>query len=224
MSPDVVHPITVEHRWGHPELFRYNVHSFETVQICLDCGADHRCLHLTARHNSLRPEEELKEDPSKVQQLVGLVQQIIEALNEIECNVFQGTDYSNLQQFAEEMELRYQPAINRNDVTFGLAAHLAGVRASSKPARKRVRSILMAHKQGLVCNRCDSVAESSADLTEDHIIPKEKGGQAQLPNLQLLCRKCNLDKGNGPPGHRDVSPFLHQGPACKHRIKCTEIR
>lgn len=35
-----------------------------------------------------------------------------------------------------------------------------------------------------------------ADLTIDHIIPYKLGGNNDLKNLQILCRKCNLKKGS----------------------------
>lgn len=46
-----------------------------------------------------------------------------------------------------------------------------------------------------VCHRSDLV------LHVDHIVPISKGGTAAYKNLQILCQRCNLAKGNN---------FLHQ--------------
>lgn len=33
-------------------------------------------------------------------------------------------------------------------------------------------------------------------MTIDHIIPKAKGGNNSITNMQLMCRKCNMKKGS----------------------------
>lgn len=33
-------------------------------------------------------------------------------------------------------------------------------------------------------------------MTKDHIVPKSKGGLNRLENYQVMCTRCNLDKGN----------------------------
>ena len=38
-------------------------------------------------------------------------------------------------------------------------------------------------------------AEVKKNLEIDHVIPKAKGGRDSIENLQLLCQKCNREKG-----------------------------
>lgn len=45
-------------------------------------------------------------------------------------------------------------------------------------------------------NRCRKCGRKSNDLEVDHIYPISKGGKSTFDNLQTLCRKCNLKKGD----------------------------
>lgn len=48
------------------------------------------------------------------------------------------------------------------------------------------------HRDGGRCAQC-----GSSDYPEfDHRIPRSKGGQNTVENIQILCRRCNLKKGN----------------------------
>lgn len=42
----------------------------------------------------------------------------------------------------------------------------------------------------------DLYTKNNTLMTIDHIIPKSKGGQKHIDNLQPMCSKCNCEKGN----------------------------
>jgi hypothetical protein len=44
--------------------------------------------------------------------------------------------------------------------------------------------------------RCRQCGYAGPYLEYDHIIPRSKGGRNTIGNIQLLCRQCNLKKGN----------------------------
>jgi len=46
-------------------------------------------------------------------------------------------------------------------------------------------------RDGLGCRHCGSVE----DLTYDHIVPRVKGGDDEVANLQAFCTPCNSRKG-----------------------------
>lgn len=46
-----------------------------------------------------------------------------------------------------------------------------------------------------MCPYCNKKLKPK-DLSVDHIIPKSRGGSDDIRNLRLVCKKCNLLKGN----------------------------
>lgn len=50
-------------------------------------------------------------------------------------------------------------------------------------------------RDGHRCRNC-GISQRYADLEIDHIIPISKGGKSTYDNLQTLCHKCNVEKGD----------------------------
>ena len=64
-----------------------------------------------------------------------------------------------------------------------------------KPRREAIPRLVQREvwqRDGGKCVECSS----NAKLCFDHIVPFSKGGSNTVRNLQLLCEKCNLSKGN----------------------------
>lgn len=71
----------------------------------------------------------------------------------------------------------------------------AKLRAETKRKRHAIRKAIRQEvwsRDGGRCVECGS----DQDLHIDHIIPLSRGGSDTLENLQILCARCNLSKGN----------------------------
>lgn len=71
---------------------------------------------------------------------------------------------------------------------------LGGINPNT-PAKRKWR---LAIRDGLFCQMCKKPS-SKNDLTVDHFIPASKGGSSMMSNLWLLCRGCNMKKGDKMP-------------------------
>jgi 5-methylcytosine-specific restriction endonuclease McrA len=58
-------------------------------------------------------------------------------------------------------------------------------------AHKETRQKMHLAKTVAACVNCGS----TENLTQDHVIPRSKGGPNGLANKQLLCQPCNVTKG-----------------------------
>jgi 5-methylcytosine-specific restriction protein A len=56
-----------------------------------------------------------------------------------------------------------------------------------------LRPVVLA-RDGRVCRQCGAEG-STTKLHIDHIVPLAKGGSSDPSNLQVLCQRCNLEKG-----------------------------
>lgn len=56
----------------------------------------------------------------------------------------------------------------------------------------KAQRILVFTRDGAACVLCGA----TSDLHIDHIFPHSKGGRTEVDNLQTLCRRCNLQKGD----------------------------
>lgn len=68
---------------------------------------------------------------------------------------------------------------------------------TSRTASKKLRAQIFERDQS-TCQNCGANEETKpgVKLVLDHIIPYSKGGETIYENLQVLCRKCNIEKRN----------------------------
>ena len=217
--PGRIHEFEIIHDWGDPVTLSSDGTGFQSVKTCLDCGREQRTLHLRTyengngdgQHGSWEDEEALQNAAASFRRLGVALEQYVQDLL---CD----TEFDDLDQVRSLLSERYERRIENHDMTLELIDYFTRSRT-----RKQKRKVILALKQGLVCSRCDPTAPSLDDLTEDHIIPRQHGGQSKLDNLQLLCGECNKDKENRLPSDMDRSPFGTPAEPCLHRIACREF-
>lgn len=93
----------------------------------------------------------------------------------------------------EETDAIYNELLLSSDFT------LTRKQYNSKNQRKLMTKDLRLQvklRDNYTCQCCGKHMPDEVGLHIDHIIPVTKGGKSVLSNLQVLCDKCNLKKGN----------------------------
>jgi hypothetical protein len=68
-------------------------------------------------------------------------------------------------------------------------------RKTSRNVNWRLRAQVLMRDEAR-CRLCGAAARDGAKLHVDHVLPWSKGGETVLENLQILCDRCNLGKGD----------------------------
>lgn len=66
---------------------------------------------------------------------------------------------------------------------------------------RKVNRILIIRRDGLTCYLCHKKL-SLHEITLDHVIPLNRGGEHSEDNLRVACRPCHERKDNQPPKER----------------------
>ena len=217
--PGKTHEFEIIHNWGAPVALSRDGTSTQSVQTCLNCGREQRTLHLDTDENpdGERPLDS-PENQEGLKKAAASFQQLADSLEQYAADLLRDTGFDDLDQVRNLLNERYERRIGDQDITLGLVGYF-----TRSKTWKQKRKVILALKQGLVCNRCDLPARSLDDLTEDHIVPRQLGGQSKLDNLQLLCSECNEEKKDSKPSERDRSPFGTPAEPCLHRMTCGEF-
>ena len=87
--------------------------------------------------------------------------------------------------------------INEGPSSYTAAPEKASTAKASRNINPRLRFLVMQRDYFKCCACGASPAKDPAvTLHVDHIIPWSKGGPTEMENLQTLCSKCNLGKGD----------------------------
>lgn len=102
-------------------------------------------------------------------------------------------NYINDDSISENIENFTKPSSN----THLMQSNNASTHKTNRDINLRLRFKVM-QRDHFKCCACGSspAKDSSVELHIDHIIPWSRGGETVIENLQTLCSKCNLGKGD----------------------------
>ena len=215
MNSTPMHRVIVGHDWLEVNRVDFDVSAEVATMCCADCCAERQVLHENSRENTHQNQDSLEEAKEALKGITESLNQFTETMNLYVHEMLDGTKYATSEALMDEIAKRSNGDIDGKEIPFRwLKPWMATGIHKAQP------KVLLLYKQGPVCNRCDLIFTFD-ELKVDHIEADKSRGQ--LTDLQLLCKKCNGEKGNGPPSKSDVSPFKFKGKTCIHRVTCTEV-
>lgn len=202
-------PLNSEHAFKHfdPEIaaarrisedIRYYEEAIEKADACSRLARDYRDALRDLPSSSNSDKSFLKME----QRLFDQMRIEVSSYNQ-PCNLYVSWSYSSpsgkkelsngLMFNAKETRRLVRYARDVRDVAAESRRHSERERSRITPA---LRYDIMA-RDGFRCVRCGaSPSDGVTKLHVDHIVPVSKGGLSEMDNLQTLCSKCNLGKGN----------------------------
>ena len=218
-----MHSVDVKHNWQEIDRVDFRATSEIAIMRCADCWAERQVLHAKSGEKRHRDQESEEESKQALKGISESLNQFTETMNLYMKEMLDGTGYATTEALTDDIDRRYDGVIDGKNLPLRWLRPWASQnrrKASKKVRRRAQRKILLLSRQGPICNRCGHIFRSG-ELTEDHI--EADKSRAQLTDLQLLCKKCNREKGNGAPDELDVSPFKFEGKTRVHRVTCVEL-
>ena len=113
------------------------------------------------------------------------------------------TEYGKNEYDVDELEKKVKALMEDDEVTNpkGIYEYVLSNCSKDKEKHLSIREFsdkeksMMYSKQNGICPICGKHYEIE-EMEGDHIIPWSKGGKTTIDNLQMLCKKCNREKGN----------------------------
>ncbi len=210
-----MHSIDVQHDMREVGRSEFGASSQIATMRCENCGVESSTLHMISSDETPPEPESLDDKREFLKRMNRSMKRMRDAMEKYKCEILGRSKYPTIEALVHKIDKRYDGEIDGRGIPYRYLDPWATTNNS-----KAQRKILLLYRQGQVCNRCDRIF-SYDDLTEDHIEGDRNRGR--LTDLQLLCKKCNEEKGVRPPGDLDVSPFRFVGKTCVHRVTCTEL-
>ena len=212
-----LHEIRVLHRFQKTVSEESNESKSGSVEQCKDCGVERRVLHLNTAPQSSWETASREELSALFNKYLELCKNMAEVCNGEIRTILHDSKYEDIHALVNDINRRYEGHVDAASMQFTQLSQWV----SAKTPKFR-RKNLLAYKQGLVCNRCDELCPYHL-LTVDEVEAKGSGGQAKLPNSQLLCEKCHRSKNRSGSDDRDISAFECQRRPCIHEIYCVQL-